>query len=269
MNPDTSSLSIQPIQAQEQPSAPVTKPTDTPFNGLKEAFKVAGPVFGGMAVLGVGFGVLVNSYHLPLWVVPMLTGIVFAGSVEFLIASMLTVGAPLGSIALTTLLVNARHLLYGISYPLERVRGPLSKFFAIYTLCDEAYVLNSGPDRHRLGMWRILWIHAILYGGWILSAVTGYLVGSSFLSSLKGLDFVMTALFLVMAVDTFRANPDKLLAAFALGSAALALLLVPGSMLLVSMCLYTVLLLARYVVARSRGTLPATHVIDQEAQIND
>ena len=53
------------------------------------------------------------------------------------------------SIAVMTLLINSRHLMYGLSYPIERVRGGLAKFYTVYTLIDEAYALNTGPDRHK------------------------------------------------------------------------------------------------------------------------
>ena len=238
------------------PSEAPDQAPDTIRSGFQQAFKLSAVMLGGMFVLGMGLGVLVNSYGLPWWLLPLLSAVIFAGSVEFLTASLLAAGAPISSIALTTLLVNARHLVYGISYPLHRVRGRFWKFFAIYTLCDEAYVLNTGADRERLGSWRILWVHILLYSVWISSSLLGFVVGAGFLGHLKGIDFVMTALFTVMAMDAYRENPDRVAACCALGSAALALVLAPGSMLLVSMSAYVVLLLVRFVLARRAGTLP-------------
>ncbi len=111
--------------------------------------------------VGIGLGVLVHSYGLPFWVAPLLPAVVFAGSVEFVLIDMISNHASLFSIAVMTLLINSRHLMYGMSYPIERVRGGLAKFYTVYTLIDEAYALNTGPDRHKLRASRILWIHAV------------------------------------------------------------------------------------------------------------
>ena len=73
---------------------------------------------------------------------------------------MMAAGTSLVSVAMMTLLINSRHLMYGLSYPIERVHGSLAKFYTVYTLIDEAFALNSGPERHTLRGSRILWIHA-------------------------------------------------------------------------------------------------------------
>ena len=186
----------------------------------------------------------------------VLPGIVFAGSVEFVLLDMMSLHASLVSIALMTLLVNSRHLMYGLSYPIERVRHPLAKFYSVYTLTDEAYVLNSGPDRHTLRGSRILWIHAGMQVSVICGTLLGYVLGVSFLSELKGLGFVMTALFAILTVDAYRESKDRLTAVIALVAAAAGLLIAPQSMLVVSMVVYLSLLVVRYAVQKRRGTLP-------------
>ena len=148
----------------------------------------------GIAVLGLGLGIILNAHGLPIWTAPLLSALVFAGSVEFVLIDMVSNHASLFSIAVMTLLINSRHLMYGLSYPIERVRGGLAKFYTVYTLIDEAYALNTGPDRHKLRGSRILWIHAGLHLSVLASATLGYILGASFLSDLKGVDFVMTAL---------------------------------------------------------------------------
>lgn len=102
----------------------------------------------GIAVLGLGLGIILNAHGLPIWTAPLLSALVFAGSVEFLMVGMVSGGTPLASIALTVFLVNARHLVYGLSYPLHSVKGFWAKALAVHTLCDEAFALNSGPDRN-------------------------------------------------------------------------------------------------------------------------
>lgn len=211
----------------------------------------------GIAVLGLGLGIILNAHGLPIWTAPLLSALVFAGSVEFLMVGMISGGASVASIALTVFLVNARHLVYGLSYPLHSVKGFWAKALAIHTLCDEAFALNSGPDRNERSGARILWVNTLIYVSWILSVVLGYVLGASFLNDLKGVDFVMVAIFTVLAMDGYRANPDRVTALFVAVSAAIALIFAPSSFLVVALGSYVVLLLARFPVAKRRGTLPA------------
>lgn len=235
-------------------------------SGFAEAMSVAGVIMLGLFFVGIGLGVLVHSYHLPFWVAPLLPAVVFAGSVEFVLIDMVSNHASLFSIAVMTLLINSRHLMYGLSYPIERVRGGLAKFYTVYTLIDEAYALNTGPDRHQLRASRILWIHVGLHLSVLTSATVGYVLGASFLSELKGVDFVMTALFAVLAIDAYQSSKDHTTAAIAGVSAAVGLVLAPQSMLLISMVVYLLLLVSRFVVAKRRGTLPNHMLVaDEEA----
>ena len=226
-------------------------------NDFRLAVADSSVVMLGIAVLGLGLGIILNAHGLPIWTAPLLSAVVFAGSVEFLMVGMLSGGASVASIALTVFLVNARHLVYGLSYPLHSVKGFWAKALAIHTLCDEAFALNSGPDRNERSGARILWVNTLIYVSWILSVVLGYVLGASFLNDLKGVDFVMVAIFTVLAMDGYRANPDRVTALFVAISAAIALIFAPSSFLVVALGSYVVLLLARFPVAKRRGTLPA------------
>lgn len=237
-------------------------------NDFRQAIADSSVVMLGIAVLGLGLGIILNAHGLPMWTAPLLSALVFAGAVEFLMVGMVSGGVPLASIALTVFLVNARHLVYGLSYPLHSVKGFWAKTLAIHTLCDEAFAINSGPDRNERSGARILWVNVLIYVSWILSVVLGYVLGASFLSDLKGIDFVMTALFTVLAMDGYRANPDRVTALFVAVSAAVALIFAPSSFLVVALGSYVVLLLARFPVAKRRGTLPhrAVHEVAVEAE---
>lgn len=253
------------IPVVEAPASPDAQGPQQPReSGFAEAMRVAGVIMLGLFFVGIGLGVLVHSYHLPFWVAPLLPVLVFAGSVEFVLIDMISTHASLFSIAVMTLLINSRHLMYGLSYPIERVRGGLAKFYTVYTLIDEAYALNTGPDRHKLRGSRILWIHAGLHLSVLASATLGYVLGASFLSDLKGVDFVMTALFAVLAIDAYQASKDHVIGVMAAVSAAVGLLVAPQSMLLISMVVYILLLVSRFVVAKRRGTLPEHMLVADE-----
>lgn len=259
------------IPVVEAPASPDTPDSQQPReSGFAEAMRTAGVIMLGLFFVGIGLGVLVHSYGLPFWVAPLLPVLVFAGSVEFVLIDMISTHASLFSIAVMTLLINSRHLMYGLSYPIERVRGGLAKFYTVYTLIDEAYALNTGPDRHKLRASRILWIHVGLHLSVLASATLGYVLGASFLSELKGVDFVMTALFAVLAIDAYQSSKDHTTAAIAGVSAAVGLLVSPQSMLLISMVVYILLLVSRFVVAKRRGTLPEHMLVaDEEPAATD
>jgi branched chain amino acid efflux pump len=222
----------------------VVPPTESPSD-LVEAGRETWVIWMGLFALGIGFGVLVTSHDLPWWLAPIISAIMFAGSVEFILIGMLAAAAPIAAIAMTTFLVNSRHLFYGLSFPLHRVNGWHRKAYSVFALCDEAYALTTSKDPQTLTGGRILWTQFGLHVSWATGALVGGLLGATLLGGIKGLDFVLTALFVVLTMDAFRARPDKAILMLAVCSAALALLITPGSMLLVAMSVFVASLIAR------------------------
>lgn len=215
-------------------------------SGFKEGLRVASILCAGFVVMGMGLGVLVSSVGLPWWVAPALSAIVFAGSVEFLLVGLIASAAPLSLIASTTLLMNARHLVYGISYPLQNVRGNFAKAVAVYLLCDEAYALNTAPGSERFRGSRIMTVALALWVCWWGGSTLGAVVGSTFLSHLKGVDFVMTGMFILLSIDAYKAVKDKTTAGLAACASIAAILFFPHSMLLVSLLSLVALLTIRH-----------------------
>src|SRR5699024_6863848 len=99
----------------------------------------------GLAVLplGIALGVLVVQSGLAWWWGPVLAGVVFAGSLEFLLVGMLAAAAPFAQVAVTSLLVNFRHVFYALSFPLHRVHGRGWRAYSTFALTDEAYALTT------------------------------------------------------------------------------------------------------------------------------
>ena len=127
----------------------------TSFTGLngdtRAALTDTLPVGAGMIPLGVAFGILVTQAGLAWWWTPVISGLLFAGSLEFLLLSLMTAGAPLATIALTTLLVNSRHVVYCLTFPLHRVRGRLGT--ALFALRIDRRGLHAN---HRAGCAAVL-----------------------------------------------------------------------------------------------------------------
>lgn len=199
-----------------------------------------------MFLLGTSFGLLVVGSGLSWWWAPVFSGIVFAGSAEFLLVALATAGTPLGVIAVTTLLVNARHVFYGLSFPLGRIRSRAGRAYAMFALVDEAYALATTRPLASLTGRRIVWGQVLMHAGWVGGGVVGALAGETFSLRVPALDFVFTALFVVLATEAVIAGREATGPVLAVACALVARLVAPGQMLLVAMALFVAVLLARH-----------------------
>jgi 4-azaleucine resistance transporter AzlC len=221
------------------PPAPAGSPLRRDL--LAGARDVAG-VCPGMILLGVTFGLVVVHAGLAWWWTPLFSGLIFGGSLEFLLVVMVTAAAPLAAIAVTSLLVQGRHVFYSLSFPLHQVTGRLRRTYAMFALTDEAYALTTTRPGQFTST-RILTMQILMHASWVSGGVAGALAGASLHLHVPALDFVFTALFVVLATEaslTGRRLTDPLLA---LACALVARIAAPGQMLLLAMGLYCALLL--------------------------
>ena len=208
--------------------------------------RLVAPVGLGLFPLGIGFGVLVVHAGLPWWWAPLSTGLIYAGSLEFLLIPMALAGTPLLAVAATALVVNGRHLFYALSFPLHRVHGLLARTYATFGLTDEAYALTASPQAQTWTTKRIVALQLLLQSFWVAGATVGALAGTRLpLDRLQGLDFALTALFVVLAIEAFRAARDLPTASLAVLCAAAGQALFPRQMLLAALSLFAGLLVAR------------------------
>src|SRR5215472_2793569 len=214
------------------------------------AFKVSGSV--GLAIfpIGIAFGMLVVHSGLAWWWATVFSSVIFAGSFEFLLIGFAVAAAPLAQIALTAFLVNSRHVFYALSFPLDQVEGKTGKIYSTFALTDEAYAFTASQTARSWPSRRILWLQASIHAYWVSGATTGAALGTVNSAHLTGLDFAMTALFTVLAIDAFRARRDIPTPVLAVACALTAHLLFPGQMLLAGFALFTASLLARYALRR-------------------
>lgn len=207
----------------------------------------------GFVPLGIAFGVLVTHAGVGWWWAGLSSALIYGGSFEFLLIGMVAASAPLVSIAVSAFLVNLRHVFYALSFPLHRVQGRLGKAYSTFALSDEAYALTAGQQARSWPSRRILWLQLFMHLYWAGGATAGALLGSLIPDSVTGLDFALTALFTVLALDAVRSRrgdlPTPLLA---LLSALAARLLFPGQLLPVAFALFTAGLLARHLTTRRK-----------------
>lgn len=200
------------------------------------------PVMAGYLVLGAGYGLLMQSkgYGL-LWSLGA-SLFIYAGSMQFVAAELLTGGASLLTAALTTLLVNARHLFYGISMlPMYRNTGA-AKPYLIFGLTDETYSLLCTREDGDTGYF--LRVTALDHLYWVTGTVLGSLAGSVLTFNTEGVDFALTALFLTVVTEQWLTAKNHLPAIIG-GAAAIVCRLLFGadSFLLPTMGAMAVLLL--------------------------
>lgn len=205
-----------------------------------------------MFPLGMALGVLISQSNLPWWTAPLFTGVIFAGSLEFLLVGMVVAVAPLTSIALTALLVNFRHVFYALSFPLGQIRSRSLRVLSTYILCDEAWALTAHPEARRWTGARVLGIQAVFYVNWVVSATIGVLAGSLVPPGVVGLDFAITAFFLVLGIDAYRARRSVPIPLVALACALFFMNFAGEAMILPAMGTFLGLLLASYGWKRGR-----------------
>lgn len=177
---------------------------------LKAAFPHTIPVFTGFMFLGIAYGILMNSKGYGfLWTV-LMSLLAFAGSAQYLAITALTSVFNPVSALLLTLIVNARHLFYGISM-LDKYKGTgRLKPYLIFGLCDETFSITcsteapEGVDRN----WFFFFITLLNHLYWVSGSAIGALLGYMVSFNTKGLDFVLTALFVVIFMGQWKSTED-------------------------------------------------------------
>lgn len=173
-------------------------------NTMKTAFIDTIPVMTGYLVLGFGFGIIIKSAGYSVLVAFAMSLFIYAGSMQYVAVSLLTGGASLITTALTTLMVNARHLFYGISM-IEKYKGTgKRKPYLIFALTDETYslVCNDNQDmkqEERANYYLFVSLFNQVY--WIVGSVIGAVVGTLVTFNSEGIDFALTALFLTVFLE--------------------------------------------------------------------
>ncbi len=212
---------------------------------IKKALITSIPVMAGYIVLGIGFGILLKGagYGL-LWALAM-SLLIYAGSMQYVGVTLLASGASLLTAALTTVMVNARHLFYSISMVDRYKNAGKVKPYLIFALTDETYSLlcdgavpeGADPDRYRF------LVSLFNQSYWVTGSVLGNLLGNVLPFSTKGIEFSMTALFIAAFTQQWLDNRRHLPALTGLFGTLLCLVLFGSSRFLIpSMLLITAVL---------------------------
>lgn len=161
------------------------------------------PVAMGYVPLGMVFGFLFVQAGAPWWLAVVASALVFAGAAQFMMVPMLAAGLPWASIALATLVVNLRHVFYGLSLLNKLPAKPWARWYLVFALTDETYsvltTLPSGTSTRQM-----VTVALLNQGWWVLGTLLGAVIGAQSQITLVGLDFALAALFAVLAIEQWR-----------------------------------------------------------------
>lgn len=194
-------------------------------NSFKAAFPHTVPIFAGFWFLGLTYGIYMNVSGFSFWY-PMLMSItIFAGSMEFVTVNLL-MGAfdPLQAFVMT-LMINARHLFYGISM-LDKYKGTgWKKFYLIFGMCDESFSINYTadiPENCDKG-WFMFFVNLLNHFYWFFGSTLGGIFGSFIGFNTEGIEFVMTAMFVVIFMEQWMKEKNHTSSLLGLGLSVLCL----------------------------------------------
>lgn len=186
------------------------------IKALRAAFPHTIPIMTGFLFLGMTYGIYMNVSGFSFWYPMFMSMTIFAGSMEFVTVNLL-LGAfhPMQALWMT-LMINARHLFYGISM-LDKYKGTgFKKLYLIFGMCDESFSINymaDIPEDVDKG-WFMTWVTVLNQFYWVLGATLGGIFGSFIVFNTEGLEFVMTALFVVIFLEQWLKEKNHTSAIF-------------------------------------------------------
>lgn len=213
---------------------------------IKYAFKTSLPILAGYLLLGMGFGVLLQSKGYAWWWAAFMSVSMFSGSMQYMGVDLLAGGASLITAALVTLTVNIRHIFYGITMLDRYSKAGKYAPYIIFSMTDETFSLvcsanlPDGVDRNRY----YFFLSAFNHSYWISGCVLGAVVGQTFAFNSQGIEFVMTALFTVIFVEQWESTKQHIPALTGVAVSALCLVLLGSEFLIPAMALITLALFA-------------------------
>jgi len=194
---------------------------------LKAAFPYTIPVMTGYLFLGAAYGILMSSKGYGLGWSVLMSVFVFAGSMQYVAVNLFTTAFNPVNAFFMTLMVNARHLFYGLSM-LKRFKDTgRKKPYLVFGLTDETFsiVCSTDPPEGIDRGWFMFFVTLLNQIYWVAASAIGGMLGSMFSFSTKGIDFVMTALFVVIFVNQWQAQKNHVPALVGVGVSLICRLL--------------------------------------------
>jgi 4-azaleucine resistance transporter AzlC len=210
-----------------------------------QIFKLTIPVLMGYIPLGMAFGLLLSKLAIPWYYAFFMSSLIFAGSGQFLALSLFASQATMLEIAIATFLLNLRHTFYGLSMISSFKGFSWKKHYMIFGLTDETFALLKTTEVDKKERERVYFIIAALnHSYWIIGGLIGAILGNILPFNYKGVEFSLTALFVVLSIDLYKKSrlTKSLLLAIIIGFVGM-LYFPSDKMLILSLALATVILI--------------------------
>lgn len=216
---------------------PPTRPAPSPAPARPlSLLALTAPVAMGYIPLGTVFGFLCVQAGAAWWLAILSSLVVYAGAAQYMMIPMLSAGLSVGTIAAATLVVNLRHVFYGLSLLNRLPPGRWLRWYLVFGLTDETYsVLTAMPANGNRS--QLAWVALLNQGWWVLGTAIGAVIGAQARITLVGLDFALAALFAVLTVEQWRTASSRAPLWVALAAYAVAHAVAPKQALMLAIAL--------------------------------
>lgn len=221
------------------------------------AFPHTIPILAGFLFLGISYGLYATASGFAFWYPILMAVVIFGGSLEFVAVEMLLgIFAPVQTLIMA-LMIQARHLFYGISM-LEKYKGTgWKKIYLIYGMCDESFSINCSaeiPEDVDKG-WFMFFVTVLNQLYWVAGTAIGAVLGSLITFDLDGLEFVMTAMFVVIFMDQWLKEKKHYTGVIGVASAAVCLLIFGADSFMIPtmLCILVLLTVFRKPIEKAGG----------------
>lgn len=212
---------------------------------FKYAFPHTLPVLTGYLFLGISYGFYMKALGFEFWYPFLMSLVIYAGSMQFVTVELLLSSFDPIKAFFMTLMINARHLFYGISMLTKYKDMGWKKIYLIFGLTDETFSVNCSvtiPEEIDEG-WFYFFVTLLDHSYWVIASLLGAVFGSFISFNTEGIEFVMTAMFIVIFLEQWLSNKNHTSAMIGLGVSILCLAILGSdkfiipAMIAISLCL--------------------------------
>ena len=219
------------------------------IKNLKKVFPITIPILISFLFIGLSFGIYTSSFGYDFWMPPLTSVVIFSGSIQFVVVEAMHSGMDIMSYILVVVMMNIRHFFYALTC-LGKFKdmSRKKKTYAYYALCDEAYSMIMGTkvpsDMKKEDFY--LSILILLQSYWFIGTILGGILGNFINFEIQGIDFILTALFLVIFLSQWKQVEDHFPALLGLGGSILAMIIFGENFILPAMIIILLVLYLAY-----------------------
>lgn len=214
-------------------------------NELKKAFNISIPIMMGYIVLGFAFGLLLVSFDYSWYIAPIMSFFIYTGALQFVAINFFNIKAGFVDIAIASWFINIRQAFYGLSLLKRFNNSGKLKPYLIFALTDETYaLLTSIKDDVNLNKkWYYFFLLFFSQSYWLIGTTLGAIFGSNIKFNTQGLEFSLTALFVVLCIEQYKSLQNIFPFIIGLVASVFSLIFIPSDkMLIVSIVIALILL---------------------------